>query len=477
MHFVGRTDELQALDRELSQVKESGHGKLVRMRGRRRVGKTRLIEEFLSRTDARSLFYQAPRRPPQQALDRFMAVLSGSTLFEDSQLPANTTVNSWHAAFQIACANASQENPIVIVLDELPYLVEHDPGFASDLQAIWDHQLSKQSVLLIAVGSDVRMMEALTSYPAELHGRPSLEIVVPPLSPYEVADLTEAPSAACALDRYLIVGGLPVLSEMWKAEMTMSDFLENALINSSSPLVTNAFRIMEAEFTQELPARQIFEAIGVGEVTFGRIAQRSGAASSRTVTHALQLLSEVKNLIEVRLPYAKPPSKKPKHYSIIDPYLRFWLRFIGPYLEELDRDRPDLMIHRIQRDWNTFRGIAIEPIVRKGLQRLLIDPQNAEQIPNASYIGSFWNRVSTVEVDIVAGDSAAPSCIGAVGSIKWREKNPFSRTDTEQLILHRAQVPGAQTAKLIGVSRSGFTENTGLDLELDADAILKTWKK
>jgi len=450
-------------------------GRFVWVRGRRRIGKSRLVEEFLHRSGIRAAYYQAPRRATDIALRRFVETVAESTLPAADLFASGVSFDSWPAALRASTEGAAASEPIALVIDELPYLVEIDDGFPADLQLAWDRYLKDGPVLLVAIGSDVRMMQTLTQRPAELHGRPTREIVVPPLSPAEVSELTGT-SAAEALDAYLIVGGLPQLASSWPSGTSRRHFLRASLTDSATRLVVDGMRILDAEFETQTSARKVLAAIGHGERTFGQIRTASGISNETTLSSALQLLVEIKQIVEQDLPFAAPPGKKNKRYTVADPYLRFWLRFIAPNIEEIDRGRSDLAIARIERDWKTFRGKAIEPIVRRSVERLLIDPDLAARLGGARYIGSYWTRNNEVEVDLVGADAEQPTRVAFLGSIKWRTRSPFGRRDVLDLAEHRADVPGAGTAKLLGVSRSGFSDKGDLDVRLEPSDLLKAWR-
>jgi hypothetical protein len=468
--FVGREEELAILGEELSAVGSRG-GRFVWMRGRRRVGKSRLVEEFLRRAGVRHLFFQAPRRESAAALARFGAALAESDLPASELLSAGASLDSWPGALRFAVQGASAGSPLAIVIDELPYLVERDAGFAADLQMVWDRHLEDQPVLLIAIGSDVRMMKTLTEYPAELHGRPSRELAVQPLSPGEVASFAGL-SAGQAFDRYVVVGGFPQLVDSWPATLGRRQFLEGALGDSSSQFVTNGLRILSAEFEAGTLARRVLDAIGAGERTNANIARESGVANESSLSSALKILVG-KGVVAEELPYASPPGRKNKRYFVSDPYLRFWLRFVGPSLDEVDRGRGDLLVGRIERDWTTYRGIAVEPLVRDSLERVLLRPEYAESLGGARIVGSYWTRNNAVQVDLVGGRDPDPGEIAFVGSIKWRENAAFGRDDANRLAAQRGEVPGAAGARLVGVSRRGFARGTdALDLRLVPDDLL-----
>ena len=473
MAFTGRQYELKALLSELDAVKETGEGRFVWLRGRRRVGKSRLVQELCNRANAPYAFYQAPRREHAEALSAFTKAVAGSSLpaaaaFEGVSYP------SWPSAIRAAVREIDPAHPAILVIDELPYLTELDPGFTADLQMAWDRMLERAPVLLICVGSDVRMMESLVEERSPLFGRPTREMHVAPLNPVEVAEINSAPDAAAAIDRYLVLGGFPLLAPMWPARAGLGAFLRNALGDDQTPFVTTALRILASEFERGLQAERVIEAIGHGETAYNRIQTRSGVKGN-TLTDALDVLIKKKGLVAKELPYAVPPGKKAGKYIVVDPYLRFWLRFVGPHLDELSRGRTDLVIERIERDWATYRGRAVEPLVRSALERLLIDPAMAEQVDGSRHVGAWWRRDHSVEVDLVGGDRPKPSRIGFVGSIKWRERGRFSRADLERLAASRAEVPGAGGAKLVAVSRSGVADSVDLDASFGPDQLLAAW--
>lgn len=474
MAFVGRQHELEILADELESVRED-EGRFAWIRGRRRVGKSRLVEEFLRRSGIRAAYYQAPRRSADVALSRFVEAIAESDLPAAELFRSGVSFDSWPSALRASTDGATEADPIALVIDELPYLVEKDDGFPADLQLAWDRYLKNRPLLLIAIGSDVRMMEALTQRPAELHGRPTREIVVPPLSPAEVAELTGA-APAQALDIYLIVGGFPQLVSSWPRGASRGHFLRQALADSATRFVVDGMRILDAELDAQTSARRALASIGHGERTFGQIRTASGIANETTLSSALELLVNVKQMVEQSVPYAAPPGKKNKRYTIADPYLRFWLRFVGPNIEEIDRGRSDLALARIERDWETFRGKAIEPVVRRSVERLLVDPELAGRLEGARHVGSYWTRDNQVEVDLVGADSATPERVGFIGSIKWRARSPFGRRDLRRLADQRAQVPGAGAAKLLGVSRSGFADDVELDVRLGPSALIDAWR-
>ena len=157
-----------------------------------------------------------------------------------------------------------------------------------------------------------------------------------------------------------------------------------------------------------------------------------------------------------------------------DPYLRFWLRFVDGEIDLIERGRGSLLVERFERSWPAYRGRAIEHLVRDAIELLLPD---AERFGDARYVGGYWNRAGTVEVDLVGGDRRPVARrIGFVGSIKWREGKPFGRANGLALAAARSQIPGASDGTpLVGVSAQGFDDDAPLDVRLAPEDLIVAW--
>jgi len=432
--------------------------------GRRQIGKSRLVEEFIGRSGVEAVFYTASRQSAAGELRSFSEQIAASAS-AGAAVAAAGTIGSWEAALTVATSDASAQQPIVLVIDELPFLIESEPAIEAIIQKQWDRRLEAQPVLLVLIGSDVSMMTALNDYGRPLYGRLS-EMTIGPLSPAAIGDMLEL-SPTAALDAYLAIGGFPRLAQIWHRGEDVWQFLRRELQNPESPLVVLGERSLGAEFPAELKARSALEAIGAGERVFTSILQRA-KVSNKTLETTLATLIE-KRVVDKTLPYSAQPRPKLSRYHVADPYLRFWLRFIRAGIPALERGRGDVVYQHIRDSWTSFAGRAIEPLVRSAIQTLLPD----ERFGGAQFVGAFWNRDGSVEVDLVGGrDRATSEQIDFVGSIKWRDRAELDRSDLSRLIQHRALIPGAtDETLLVGVSRSGFSVD-GLDIRLSPEDIL-----
>lgn len=467
--FIGRTAYLRELSARLALAAGSG-GDFVLLRGRRQVGKSRLITEFLARSGARSVYFQAARRPAREELVSFTEAIGRSNLAGADLVRNGLQFTTWESAFEWIAWTASPGAPVVVVLDELPYLTGTDPSFESVLQRVWDHTLEGRPVLLVVVGSDLAIMEAVSSYDRPLYGRVRLERVVLPLTLAEVADVLGL-GAPDAVDAYLTVGGFPRVLLSWARGMSRREFVREGLSNSTSALVVIGERMLTAEFPDPQTTRTALEAVGHGERSFSALSDRSGL--SGTSLHRALALLRSKQVIEGEDPLSTARGGRATRYRVADPYLRFWLRFVGPALADVERGRADLAVTRAEDGWSSYRGRAVEPLVRQSLERLAPVPG----LGRARDFGGYWTRANDVEVDLVGvADRRRVRHIAAVGSVKWRDGQPFSIADAASLRRAASVVPGVDdTTNFLAVSRSGFADGLGEVVRLGPDDLLSAW--
>lgn len=261
-------------------------------------------------------------------------------------------------------------------------------------------------------------------------------------------------SPADAFDAFLVTGGLPLICAEWPSGASLGEYLFVAVENPTSALLVSAERSLAAEFPTEAQARTVLSAVGSGERTFTAIGRAAGGIQAASLNRALTLLA-AKRVIAVDEPISTKPSKE-RRYRVADPYLRFWLTFLGPHLDEIERGRGDRVVARIRTSWTSWRGRTIEPVLREAVERLAPPVTRMGEGPSG-VVGGYWTRTNNPEIDIVVADRAPVAKeIVAVGSIKWLENAPFDAHDLGQLHAHRLQLPGAAPdTPLLAVSRSG----------------------
>jgi uncharacterized protein len=406
--LCGQELELALLQKRLAGIAASGTGTALVIRGRRQVGRSRLTQEFCDRAGVPYLFYAATKgASPVEAIADFLAELSNSTLPRDRNLvPAEPTA-SWADAFRVLAA----------VLPDSP------AGRADNL-------------------------------------------LLGPLNPAEVGGALDLP-AADAIDAYLLSGGLPGILRAWPAGVPALEFAERECADPASPL----FGVPEAALLAEFPApdvtRRVIEAVGGGNRTHANIAaeagSRAGAVPSGTLTPVLHRLVEDKHVLAIDEPLSVRPTK-PALYRVADTSLRFYLG-IGRAAHELSRrGRAAAAGTLISRRWASWRGRAVEPVIRAALSLAAVDLR----WPEATAVGGWWNRAFDPEIDLIGADRAPVATrICYAGSVRWLD-HPFGSGDLAALERGAAQVPGFDRGEsaLIGVSRTGFSEAAAASLAL-----------
>jgi hypothetical protein len=463
--FVGRSVELALLDKRLARATATGEGQAVAIRGRRQVGKSRLIQEFCDRSPAPYLFYTATKGvSPVEAVTAFLAELRDSGLARDRELVPEDATVGWPDAFR-ALAAVLPNSPVVLVLDELPWLAEQDEMFDGALQTAWDRLLSRSPLLLLLLGSDLHMMERLTAYDRPFYGRAD-SLLLGPLNPAEVGAALDL-EAADAIDAYLVSGGLPGILRAWPAGIPALDFAEGECEDPASPL----FGVPEAALLAEFPApditRRVIEAIGGGDRTYANVAaeagSRAGVIPSGTLSPILHRLVTEKRVLAADEPLSVRPGK-PMLYRITDSNLRFYLAIGRAAQDWSRRGRSAPGIALLRRRWASWRGRAVEPVVRDALSL----SASGLPWPEAVAVGAWWNRSFQPEIDLVGADRApVAQRIYYAGSVKWLDR-PFDLHDWAALQRDAVVIPGYESGKtrLVAVSRAGVAADVPTELGL-----------
>jgi AAA+ ATPase superfamily predicted ATPase len=429
------------------------------------VGKSRLAEEFIRQTGLPHLYYTATGQTLSSELRTFTeearaSCLPGASVFEGER------PDSWHDALSRLARALPQDSPSIVVIDELPYLIKVDPSFEGVLQKLFDKEFSRRPVLLLLIGSDLSMMEAINTYDRPFYQR-AADFVINPLTPYDVGEALGLPPAE-AFDAHLVSGGLPMICEEWPEGGSLWDYLEKAIEDPLSALIVSGERALGPEFPPEAMARQVLVAIGSGQRTHANISTATQGISRASMNRALQLLLE-KRMITVERPLSTNPSRETR-YHITDSHLRFWIPFISTRLADIERGRSDKVLDRIRQNWPSWRGMAVEPLIREGLRRM-------DELPDGTgAIGGYWTRTNDPEIDLVGADQEPiAKRITMLGSIKWLESRPFDQHDLSELIVHRSKMPGADASTpLYAVSRSGCSVH-GVK-HITPEELLEAWR-
>jgi hypothetical protein len=479
--FVGRRAELDLLTKHLDRVQRTGEGRSVAIRGRRQVGKSRLVQELCDRTGLPYCFYTAVKGASStEAVGYFLRAMSDSSLLTAvgrDLLPSQPPAGGWGDMLRIL-AGVLPDAPSIVVLDELPWISEQDATFDGHLQVAWDRLLSGKPVLLLLLGSDLHMMQRFTEYDRPFYGR-AANMVLGPFNLAETAAVTGL-EGADAIDAHLITGGLPGIALEWSPGTPPAGFLEAEIANKTSALFTVPEQSLASEFPAPDTSRRVLEAVGgAGGRTFSNIAaaagDRAGPVSSGTLSPLLHRLVEEKQVLAVDKPLSTRPSKLAQ-YRIADSNLRLYLAVLRDVHQLVLRDRLAAARAMLDARWSTWRGNAVEPIIRDALA--IAAGAGALPWSDTWEVGGWWNRQANPEIDLVGADRAPiASRIAFAGSVKWQD-GPFDRRHLDDLRRDAPMIPGFEpgTSGLVVVSRSGADLPAGAaDLIWGPGDVVRAW--
>lgn len=477
--FVGRQRELGLLNKRLDRVRTAGTGVALTVRGRRQVGKSRLVQEFCDRAGVPYVFSAAIKGASSaEAVTRLLDDVRISAIGADPDLLPGGVIG-WPDVLR-ALASALPDRPSVVVLDELPWLAEQDPLFDGALQNAWDRVLVRRPVLLLLLGSDLHMMDRLTAHDQPFYGRADT-LVLEPLTVAETGAATGL-AAADAVDAYLVSGGLPGILRSWPTGVPALPFLEQECDDPAAAVFGVPESSLLAEFTVPDQARRVLEAVGSGERTHATIAAAAGGGRSPIPSGSLSpLLGRLvadRRVLAVDEPLSTRPGR-PALYRVADPSLRLYLAMLREAHELSRRGRPGAAFELVRRRWTSWRGRAVEPLVRLSLELAATD--GGLPFPDVRVVGGWWNRQFDPEIDLVGADRGpVGGTIGFVGSVKWLG-TPFDRHDLAAFNRAAAQVPGhdpAETGTVV-VSLSGTEPGIGrdaVDVLWTADDVVAAWR-
>ena len=389
--FVGREAELQLLDRLWARPEAT----LLILYGRRRVGKTRLLTYWLRQGDAgetgqeqtarRVLYWVAE---PSSARDQLRSFSQAVYNFANPQAPApeDFTYANWQQAWQQVAALAQIER-LGLLLDEFTYLLEIDPSIAGQLQNLWDQTLSRSNLFLVICGSHLGMMLRHTlSYQAPLYGRATAQLRLQPLPFGMTARYFPGFDADERVAIYAIWGGIPAYWERLDPAATLSDNIRHELLTANN-LMQAEPRLLLQDFVNE-PHNYvgILRAIANDARTQGEIAAFSGLAQGH-VSQYLSILQDA-GFVERRVPVTQGERTRLGRYHIVDPYLRFYYRFLASRQSQLALGIQEQSLAEIKRHLRDFIGANTwEELCREWLLRA--SAQQAVPVL-VDQVGSAW---------------------------------------------------------------------------------------
>lgn len=443
MKSIGRKDELLALQNEYER-----ESSFVVIYGRRRVGKTTLIKEFIK--DKKALYFLATEEIEQQNMRRFA---NSVATFTKQDFIKNATFTDWEDLFKLFIQLGTGEKKI-LVIDEFQYLVSVNPAFPSIFQRIWDEYLQPSGTMVILCGSLIRMMTThVLAYSSPLYGRRTAQIRLLPLRFSELRIELPELRFADLVQLYAVSGGVPKYLDFFANNKNLWTNIEQVILSKSGFLYEEPLFLLDREVREPVNYFSIIKCIAAGN----RKPSQMGAVLEKTAQELAPYLSTLcqLGLIEKRVPVTeKNPARSRKGlYYITDHFLEFWFKFVYPYKSELELERRTPVLAKLRNNFiDNHVSFVYEDICRDLLVQLCAKRQIEFSL---SKVGSYWDN--DCQIDVVAMDQENNRVI--IGECKYHEK-PVDADVYFSLQTKGAKIPefAKQTLFYAVFSQSGFTE-------------------
>jgi len=438
--FIGRDRELKTLE----QLYTSERFEFAVVYGRRRVGKTALINHFIGKKKA--IYFMGVESNEKQNLENF----SRSIMEYAVGIPASTTFATFQDALEYVFQLAEKER-VILAIDEYPYVARASHSLASTLQLLIDRYKDHSHLMLILCGSSMSYMEdQVLAYKAPLYGRRTAQMKLLPFNFEEACRYLGDMSAEDKALIYGIVGGTPQYLLQMSGQLSVEDNIKQTYFNSASFLFEEPTNLLKQEVREPAIYTAIITAIAGGASRMSEISSKVGEDTSVCAVYLKNLMSL--GIVRKEIPYGEDSSKK-SVYAIEDNMFRFWYRFVLGNSALIVRGAADLAYRRIEPHLADHMGKVFEEICMQYLWKLLLTGKSPIEFTS---LGRWWGTDpktrKQAEIDIM-GELDKDTALFA--ECKWtNEKVDVGVLDT---LVHRSRPFAYQNVQLYLFAKSGFT--------------------
>ncbi len=386
MEFYGRDDELMQLKRiHESSVSAS---RFTVITGRRRIGKTSLV---LKSVQGMRHVYLFVSRVSQKLICEDM-----QRAVEEEGIEIPGRIERFGDLLK-ALMLRSREESLVLIIDEFQDFEYVDKTIFQDIQNVWDRYKGESRISLVVCGSAHSMIVSIFENDKEpLFGRPTDKIVLNPL-PIKVmekvlADRNGSYTSQDLLTFYILTGGVPKYMEVLIDSGAFdSDAMLKRATSAGSVFLTDGKDLLVTEFGKEYRTyASILQLLSSGKEKRSEIEdvlQTEAGAYLKRMEDELGLIRHVS-------PVFSEPNNRNVRWTVSDPYLKFYFRFVRPATGYVESGRYDLLLRSIKAGLPDYEGRALEDFFRRRIS----------EEDTYTEIGGYWNRKGDVEIDIVVVD-------------------------------------------------------------------------
>lgn len=441
--LIARENEMGTLESEYS----SSGASLVVVYGRRRVGKTTLITEFMGR-HPNGLYILAREAPIENNLVMFQQKIG-------DYLGVGRLGSDWADLLKSLRGRDPGER-MVVAIDEFQYLAQDDSSFLSELQDAWDTCLKDLNIMLILCGSYRRMMESqLLNSNSPMYGRRTAQILLRPIPFDRYHEFFPDMSERELVESYSVTGGVPKYIETFFGGGEIFTAIRDKVLNPDSYLHSEVAFILSGEVTDMKGSMPLMAAISGGSRKLSDISSRVGLKQT-DITKALQTLRGL-DLVDREVPVTEgdPSKSKSGLYRISNRYFDFWFRYVYPYQDMLESRHPEYVEARIRETFvQGYVSFVYEGLCREQIWH--IDEVALKLLPTR--VGRYWGKGAD-ETDVVVMDDVGKRIM--VGECKYSGSPKDTRVmkGLKGRMDALSRLTGYEPAGYIVFSMSGFTDD------------------
>jgi len=437
--FIGRQKELETLSNQYAKDEFT----FIPIYGRRRVGKTQLIEEFIR--DKRAVFFTAVNKGTYKSNIELLS----KAIFEGSE--GNPVYSSFYDALDGINLLAEKEK-LIFIIDEFPYLAGSDESIISILQQFIDLKFLKTNMMLILSGSSLSFMEnQVLGYQSPLYGRRTGQIKLLPLDFQTARQFAPNLSKYDQAVMYGITGAIPKYLSLFNDRLSLDDNIKGQYFDRNAYLFEETENLLKQEFKEPALYQSIITAIASGASQMKDIKNNVGEESSTVATYIKSLLDT--GIIKKEVPAMDKPGSRKTIYRLQDGMFRFWYRFIYPNVSLIAIDKGGIVYDRIKPQITAFMGEVFEKLCIEYMFNIY------DELPfQFQHISRWWGNnpdlKSQTEIDFIAYRDNDEQAI--FGECKWRNEE-LDKSVVEGL-LEKCRMFGQFKQKYYYLfSKSGFT--------------------
>ncbi len=441
MKFVNRNEELNILQK----LYYEDRFQFVPIYGRRRIGKTRLVQEFIK--DKPAIYFLADNLAEAEQL-RNLGRECGE-YFHDTIL-RETGFRDWDQFFQYVKEKAGSR--LILVMDEFPYLVSANPAISSVFQRGIDRYWKDTKLFLVLMGSSIGMMEQeVLFYKAPLYGRRTASLEMKEMVFEALNDFFPKADFQKRVAIYAVMGSIPAYLERINPKVDIFQNVLECILDRGSFLYHEVEFLLREELREPRNYFVILRSIAQGKRKLSEIINDTGFEKT-LLSRYLDILRSIR-LIEKEIPVTEkyPEKSRMGLYKLHDRFFSFWFKYIFPHRGKLEIGSPGYIVNTIRETFDPHLSVVYEDVCRE-ICRVLMK----NGVMHFTSIGKWW--LKNEEIDLVAIDEEERKIY--FGECKWSRKKVSE--DVYHDVVRKSGLIDWHTKKrqerFILFSKSGFTE-------------------